>query len=74
MLTEHHHQPGMFDPGHCRGCARETDLLDHYRMQREEKAFKEAHRWARQAYRTTIWALWSAGIAIVLAAIALLIR
>ncbi len=27
MLTEHHHQPGMFDPGHCRDCARETDLL-----------------------------------------------
>ncbi len=75
MLTEHHHQPGMFDPGHRRDCARETDLVDHYhRVQREEKAFKEAHRWARQAYRTTIWALWSAGIAIVLAAIALLIR
>ena len=45
MLLEHAHQPGRFDPGHCRDCARETDLLDHYwRVQREEQAFKEARR------------------------------
>jgi hypothetical protein len=38
MLIEHQHQPGVFDPGHCRDCARETDLLDHYhRIQREEQ-------------------------------------
>ena len=43
MLVEHAHPPGRFDPGHCRGCAREADLLDHYRqVQREEQAFKEA--------------------------------
>jgi hypothetical protein len=30
MLLEHAHQPGRFDPGHRRDCARETDLLDHY--------------------------------------------
>jgi hypothetical protein len=37
MLIEHQHPPGRFDPGHCRDCARESDLLDHYdRVQREE--------------------------------------
>jgi hypothetical protein len=47
MLVEHQHKPGVFDPGHCRDCAREADLLDHYwRVQREERAFTEAHRWA----------------------------
>jgi hypothetical protein len=45
MLVEHAHQPGRFDPGHCRDCARDSDLLDHYwHVQREEQAFKEAHR------------------------------
>jgi hypothetical protein len=73
MLIEHQHKPGMFDPGYCRDCARETDLLDHYwRVQHEEQAFKEAHRWARQAHRHTTWALWSSGVGILLAVIALL--
>jgi hypothetical protein len=38
--------PGrVVDPGHCRDCAREADLLDHYwQVQREEQAFKEARR------------------------------
>jgi hypothetical protein len=41
MLTEHQHKPGEFDPGHCRDCARETDLLDHYHhVQHQERAFK----------------------------------
>jgi len=75
MLTEHQHQPGNFDPGHCQDCARETDLLDHYhRVQREERAFKEAHRWARRARRArrdATWALWSAGVGILLAVVAL---
>jgi hypothetical protein len=31
MLTEHRHRPGVFDPGHCRTCAQQADLLDHYR-------------------------------------------
>jgi hypothetical protein len=74
MLIEHQHKPGVFDPGHCRDCARETDLLDHYwQVQREEQAFKEAHRWARQAYRHAIWALWSAGAGILLALVGLLV-
>ena len=50
MLVEHAHQPGRFDAGHRFDCARESDLLDHYwKVQREEQAFKEAHRWARAA-------------------------
>jgi hypothetical protein len=62
---QHQHRPGSFDPGHCRGCAHQADLLDHYwQVQREEQAFKEAHRWA-------IWALWSSGVGILLAVIAL---
>jgi hypothetical protein len=73
MLVEHAHPPGRFDPGHCRDCAREADLLDHYwRVQREERAFREAHRWARRAYRQASWALWCSGIGIVLAVVALL--
>ena len=73
MLIEHQHKPGEFDPGHCRDCARETDLLDHYHhVQHQERAFKEAHRWARQARRHATWALWSAGVGVLLAAIALL--
>ena len=73
MLTEHQHKPGEFDPGHCQDCARETNLLDHYHhVQHQERAFKEAHRWARQARRHAIWALWSAGVGVLLAAIALL--
>ena len=73
MLAKHAHQPGRFDPGHCRACAREADLLDHYwQVQREEQAFKEAHRWARRAHQQASWALWCSGIGIVLAVVALL--
>jgi hypothetical protein len=69
---QHQHRPGSFDPGHCRGCAHQADLLDHYwQVQREEQAFKEAHRWARRAHRWAIWALWSSGVGILLAVIAL---
>jgi hypothetical protein len=73
MLTEHQHKPGEFDPGRCRDCARETDLLDHYHhVQHQEQTLKQAYRWARQAHRNTTWALWSAGVGVLLAAIALL--
>jgi hypothetical protein len=73
MLIQHQHQPGEFDPGHCRDCARETDLLDHYhRVQRQEQTLREAHRWAHRALRAAVWALWSAGVGLLLAAIALL--
>jgi hypothetical protein len=72
MLIEHQHQPGAFDPGHCRDCARETDLLDHYHhVQRQEQTLRQAHRWARQARRHATWALGSSGVGLLLAAIAL---
>ena len=73
MLIEHQHKPGVFDPGHCRDCARQSELLDHYHhVQRQEQALRDAHRWARQARRHAVWALWGAGVAILLAAVALL--
>jgi hypothetical protein len=37
MLTQHNHAPGAFDASHCRACARQAGLLDHYdRVQWEE--------------------------------------
>jgi hypothetical protein len=29
MLIEHDHPPSLFDPGHCRPCARHAGLVDH---------------------------------------------
>ena len=73
MLVQHHHEPGVFDAGHCRACARQAGLLDHYRrVQQEEATLRQAHRWALEARRRTSVALWSAGAAILLAAVALL--
>jgi hypothetical protein len=75
MLIEHQHQhqPGVFDPGHCRNCARESDLLDHYRhVQRQEQILGQAHRWAREGRRHAIWALWSSGAGILFGVVALL--
>jgi len=73
MLTQHHHRPGLFDAGHCRACARQAGLLDHYwRVQQEEDSLRAATRWAGQARSHASWALCSAGAGILLAAIALL--
>jgi hypothetical protein len=73
MLIEHQHRPGHFDPGHCRTCAQQADLLDHYhRVQREEDSLRATRQWARQAHRTATSALWASGIGLLLAAIALL--
>lgn len=73
MLIEHRHRPGVFDPGHCRTCAQQADLLDHYhRVQREEDRLRATQRLASQAHRTATWALWASGIGLLLAAIALL--
>jgi hypothetical protein len=75
MPLEHAHKPGQFDPGHCHDCARETDLLDHYwHVQRQEQAFETAERWACNAHRFAIWALWLSGGGILLAVITLLTR
>jgi hypothetical protein len=73
MLVGHQHKPGVFDAGHCRACARQAGLLDHYRrVQQQEAALRQAHRWARAARRRVSVALWSAGAAMLLAAVALL--
>ena len=73
MLVQHHHEPGVFDAGHCRACARQAGLLDHYRrVQQGEATLRQAHRWARAARRRASVALWSSGAAILLAVVALL--
>jgi hypothetical protein len=73
MLVQHQHEPGVFDAGHCRACARQAGLLDHYRrVQQEEATLRQAHGWARAARRRASVALWSSGAAILLAAVALL--
>ena len=73
MLTQHLHRPGRFDPGHCRACAHEAGLLDHYRrVQQEEDSLRDTARLARQARSYAGWALWLSGVGIVVAAIALL--
>jgi hypothetical protein len=75
MLIQHRHTPEEFDPGHCRACARQTGLLDHYnRVQREETRLRQARMWAHAARRYALWALGSSGAAILLAAVALLTR
>jgi hypothetical protein len=51
---------------------RATDLLDHLRqMQRKDQAFMEAHQRTRRAHRHAGWVLWSAGIGLLLAVLAL---
>jgi hypothetical protein len=71
MLVGHQNEPGVFDAGHCRACARQAGLLDHYRrVQQQEATLREAHAWARAARRHADVALWSSGAAILLAIIA----
>ena len=73
MLVGHHYEPGVFDAGHCRACARQAGLLDHYRrVQQQEATLRGAYRWARAARQRASVALWSSGAAILLAIIALL--
>lgn len=74
-LLQHQHKPAEFDPGHCRACARQAGLLDHYdRVQREETRLRQTRAWARAARRYAIWALGSSGGSILLAAVALMTR
>jgi hypothetical protein len=71
MPTKHQHPPGVFDPDHCRNCAHQAGLLDHYhRVQRQEDTLRQAQHWARQADRRATWALWATGVGILFAAIA----
>jgi hypothetical protein len=73
MLTGHLHEPGVFDAGHCRACASQAGLLDHYRrVQREEAQLQVTQEWAGMARRYAIVALGSSGTAILLAVVALL--
>jgi hypothetical protein len=73
MLVGHQHKPGMFDAGHCRACARQAGLLDHYwQVQQEEATLRDAHARAVEASRRADLARWSAGAAILLAAVAML--
>jgi hypothetical protein len=74
MLVGHIYEPGVFDAGHCRACARQAGLLDHYRqVQQQEATLRGAYRWARRARRRGGVALWSSGAVILLAAVAILI-
>jgi hypothetical protein len=73
MLIEHRHKPGVFDPGHCRSCAQQADLLDHYhRVQQEEDSLRATEQSAAQAHRNATRALWASGIGLLRAAIAVL--
>ena len=73
MLIEHEHRPSVFDPGHCRPCAHQAGLLDHYHhVQREETRLRQATASANGARRYGIWALGSSGIGPLLALVALL--
>jgi hypothetical protein len=73
MLIEHEHKPSVFDPGHCRPCAHQAGLLDHYhRVQREETNLRQAIASAIGARRYGIWALGSSGVGLLLALLALL--
>jgi len=73
MLMGHQHKPGMFDAGHCRACAHQAGLLDHYRrVQQQEATLEVAHELASAARRRASVALWSSGAAILLAVVALL--
>jgi hypothetical protein len=75
MLIQHQHKPEEFDPGHCRTCARQAGLLDHFdRVQREETRLRQTRALARAARRDAIWALGSSGTSILLATAALLTR
>jgi hypothetical protein len=75
MSIGHQHPPGVFDAGHCRSCARQAGLLDHYhRVQEEEFRLRQALAYARAAYRYALWALGSSGVGVLLAAVALLAR
>jgi hypothetical protein len=75
MSIGHLHPPGVFDAGHCRACARQTGLLDHYeRVQSEEARLRRTVAYARTAYRYALWALGASGVGVLLTAVALLTR
>ena len=75
MAIGHLHPPGVFHAGHCRTCARQAGLLDHYhRLHGEEARLRRTVAYARAAHRYALWALGSSRVGVVLAALALLTR
>jgi hypothetical protein len=75
MSIGHLHPPGVFDAGHCRSCAIQAGLLDHYqRVQAEEARLRRTVAYARAAHRSALWALGSSGVGVLLAVLALLTR
>jgi hypothetical protein len=73
MSIGHLHPPGVFDAGHCRACARQAGLLDHYdRVQEDESHLRQASAYARAAHRYALLAVGSSGVGVLLAAVALL--
>jgi hypothetical protein len=75
MSIGHLHRPGVFDAGHCRACARQAGLVDHYHLvQGEEAQLRWASASARAAHRYARWALGSSGVGVLLATVALLTR
>jgi hypothetical protein len=75
MSIGHLHPPGVFDAGHCRSCARQAGLLDHYhRVQEEESHLRRTVADARAAHRYALLALGSSGVGVLLATLALLAR
>jgi hypothetical protein len=75
MSIGHLHPPGVFDAGHCRTCARQAGLLDHYQyVQEEEARLRQASASARAAHWYALWALGLSGAGVLLAALALLTR
>ena len=75
MSIGHLHSPGVFDAGHCRACARQAGLLDHYdRVQDQEACLRRTVAYAQAAHRYALWALGSSGVGVLLAMLALLTR
>jgi hypothetical protein len=73
MSIGHLHPPGEFDAGHCRACARQAGLLDHYHhVQEEEARLRQTLAYARAARRYALWALGSSGVGVLLAVFDLL--
>ena len=68
MVIQHRHQPGSFDPA--AAAAHEADLLDHYWQVQREEPVQGGPRVGPPGHRHATWALWSSGVGMLLAVIA----
>jgi hypothetical protein len=74
VIAEHQHRADSFDPDHCRACAEDAGLLEHYeRVQLQERALATARRLAWQAQRSAVVTMCLSGLALVVAVAALLV-